>query len=175
MVLCTAGITDRRVLVRHWKIAAVAAAALSHPVSASDLVLGLGRDNIDDDKSDATVLQLEYHGNPMLEYGWGTISLFGAAEIDDDSDIYLGAGVSALWEVSEKWFVEGSLAGGYYDAGSDGNDLGGHVQFRTLIGVGVQLSDSRRISVAADHLSNAGLKDRNPGRNAIFLRYAISF
>ena len=61
------------------------------------------------------------------------------------------------------------------ETGSGGDDLGGHVQFRTLIGVGYRLSTNRRISLAADHLSNAGLKDRNPGRNALLLRYAISF
>lgn len=161
--------------MRLWTIAAVTSVALSPPVAASDFVLGLGRDNVDDDKSDATALQLEYHGNPMLEYDWGTVSILGAVEVDDDGDFYLGAGVSALWGLSEKWFLEGSLAGGYYDAGSNGDDLGGHVQFRTLIGLGYRLSDARRISVAADHLSNAGLKDRNPGRNALLLRYAISF
>lgn len=161
--------------MRHLMIAAVTPIVLAQPVSASDFVLGLGRDNIDDDKTNATVLQLEYHGKPLLDYEWGTIGLFGAVEVDDDSDFYLGAGVAALWDMSEKWFLEGSLAGGYYDAGSGGDDLGGHVQFRTLIGVGYRLSTNRRISLAADHLSNAGLKDRNPGRNALLLRYAISF
>lgn len=161
--------------MRRLTIAAAMSVALSQPVSASDFVLGLGRDNIDDGKSDATVLQLEYHGNPLREYGRGAVSLFGAVEVDDDSDVYLGAGVSALWEISERWFLEGSLAVGYYDDGKNGDDLGGHVQFRTLIGVGYRLSADRRISVAADHLSNAGLKDRNPGRNALLLRYAFSF
>lgn len=80
-----------------------------------------------------------------------------------------------LGNISEKWFVEGSLAAGYYDAGSRGMDLGGNVQFRTLAGIGYRVSYRSRISISIDHLSNAGIEDSNPGREAVTVRYGMSF
>ncbi|MEM9578921.1 MAG: acyloxyacyl hydrolase [Pseudomonadota bacterium] len=146
------------------------------PVPAGDLIIGLGVDNIDEDgASEAVAFQLEYHLDPIRQYAWGSVALMGVAETDEDEDIYIGAGMSLVWDVSPAWFVESSVAAGYYDAGSDGLDLGGEVQFRTLLGVGYRLSEASRISLAIDHLSNAGLEDENPGRNALHLRYGRSF
>ncbi len=98
-----------------------------------------------------------------------------AAQANDDGDTYVGIGLSALWNTSENWFIEGSLATGYYGEGSDGTDLGGELQFRTLIGFGYMLSDRASLSLAIDHLSNAGIEDENPGREAVWIRYRRSF
>jgi hypothetical protein len=143
---------------------------------AGELVFGVGQDNVDDDRySEAIALQLEYHTDPIFEYDWGIISVFGILEVDDDSDMYAGPGVATLWDISASWFVEASLAAGYYDRGSDSLDLGGNIQFRTLIGLGYRLSKKSGLSLALDHLSNAGIEDTNPGRNAIILRYRRAF
>lgn len=143
---------------------------------AGDFVVGLGADNFDDSEvSEAFSLQLEYHANPFAEYSRGSFSFMGAAEFDGDSDLFLGVGVSTLWHLSDNWFFESSFAPGYYDEGSDGKDLGGNLQFRTLIGFGYHVSQTSRISIAFDHLSNAGIEDVNPGREAIYIRYARSF
>lgn len=166
--------TLRRCLV----IPLVLAGALfsAQQTQAGDFVLGLGADNIDDsDFSEAFSIQLEYHANPFAEFSWGSFSFMGAVEFDDDSDVYVGLGVSALWNVSENWFFEGSFAPGYYDEGSDGKDLGGNLQFRSLVGFGYRISQNARLSIAIDHLSNAGIEDTNPGRDAVHLRYARSF
>lgn len=144
--------------------------------AAGDFVLGLGQSNFDDsDESQPFAVQLEYHTDPFLEYRWGDVSGIGVLEVDDDSNTYVGAGVAAMWNTGEKWFIEASLAAGYYGPGSDGQDLGGNWHFRSLLGFGYRLSDTRRVSLAIDHLSNAGIEDSNPGRNAIFLRYGVSF
>lgn len=149
---------------------------LANATLAGDVVFGLGQDNLDTSSaSEATAFQLEYHTDAIRSYSWGTVAAMGVLEYDDDEDFFLGAGLSLMWDVAPKWFVETSLAAGYYDAGSDGLDLGGDFQFRTLLGVGYRLSEKSRLSLAVDHLSNAGLEDVNPGRNALFLRYARSF
>lgn len=143
---------------------------------AGDLVLGLGQDNLDTSSaSEATAFHLEYHTDAIRSYNWGTVAVMGVLEYDDDDDFFAGAGLSLIWDVAPKWFVETSLAAGYYDAGSDGLDLGGDFQFRTLLGFGYRVSETSRISLAVDHLSNAGIEDINPGRNGLFLRYARSF
>lgn len=148
----------------------------ANPAFAADIVFGIGQDNVDSsDQSEAGALQFEYHTDPIRSYNWGSVSFMGVLSYDDDEDLFAGLGLSVLWDVAPKWFVETSLAAGYYDAGSEGLDLGGDFQFRTLLGFGYHLSETSRLSIAIDHLSNAGLEDVNPGRNGFFLRYARSF
>lgn len=144
-------------------------------LQAGEIVLGIGLDNLGSSFSEETVLLLEYHSDPIRTFGWGTIALFGVVETDADQDVFVGLGVSSRIPIGKRWFGEASLAAGYYDAGADSLDLGGNVQFRTLIGLGFELSENARLSLAVDHLSNASLERVNPGRNAIFLRYFRSF
>jgi hypothetical protein len=167
-----------RAMLCHTRIALLASVVLlaGSAAPAGDLVVGLGADNIDhDDVPEATTLHVEYQTDPLVTFGWGGISAMGVLEVDDQSDNYAGVGLSAIWNASARWFVEGSFAAGHYENGSDVLDLGGNLQFRTLLGIGYRLSDRTRVSLALDHLSNGGLDDTNPGRNAVFLRVARSF
>ncbi len=149
------------------------------PVSsaqADSFVVGLGADNVSTDRgSESVALQLEYHFDPIRSYDWGHFNVAGIAETDDDGDIFAGVGLALTWNLNDNWFVESGLAAGYYDGSSSSYDLGGNVQFRTLIGLGYRINDRSTLSLAATHLSNAGIEDVNPGRNAIFLRYGRSF
>lgn len=151
--------------------------AFSTTVAAADtVVLGIGVDNLDaTGANEAGAFQLEYHAEPMGQLLSGDLALMGVAQADADGDVFVGGGLSLTWQGRGKWFVESSLAAGYYDAGSDGLDLGGNVMFRTLLGVGYAISDTSRISLAVDHLSNAGLETVNPGRNAVHVRYGFNF
>lgn len=163
----------------HFKTVCAACAlsvVFGQTVQAGDFVLGIGQDNIDSKgTSEAVSVQLEYQFDPIRSYTWGAVSPIGVIGYDDDNDLYIGAGMALIWNTSENWFVEGSLAAGYYDAGSNGKDLGGDFQFRTLLGFGYRVTDNSRVSLALDHISNAGIYDENPGRNALMLRYARSF
>ncbi len=156
-------------------ITTIAFLASTFSAMAGEVVIGIGDDELDGRGSGSTTFQLEYHTDPVREYRWGTISGFVVAQVDDDSDTFVGAGLSAIRNLNEKWFFEGSLAAGYYDAGRTGVDLGGDLQFRTLIGLGYRISEKSRISIAIDHISNAGLEDFNPGREALTVRYGIKF
>lgn len=148
---------------------------LTSPTAASDFVFGLGQNDVDGQGAEAVAFQLEYHSEPLREYSWGSVSGMVATQVDDDGDSYLGVGVSLMWNTSDKWFVEGNWAVGYYDEGDGGTNLGGNLQFRTLVGFGYRMSDQTRLSIALDHLSNAGLKEFNPGREAVTIRYRIDF
>ena len=148
----------------------------ANSAQADAFKFGLGVDNIDTDRgSESVSLQLEYHFDPIRTYDWGHFGVAGIAEFDDDGDVFAGVGLALTWNLNQNWFVESGLAAGYYDAGSSGFDLGGNLQFRTLVGLGYRVNDSSTLSLAATHLSNAGIEDLNPGRNAIFLRYGRSF
>jgi hypothetical protein len=148
---------------------------LASPAAASDFVFGIGQDDVDGQGTEAVAFQLEYHTNPLREYSWGKVSGMVATQVDDDSGTYVGVGLSLLWITSDKWFVEGNFAVGYYDEGDGGTDLGSNLQFRTLVGFGYRMSDRTRLSIAIDHLSNAGVEKFNPGREAVSIRYGIEF
>jgi hypothetical protein len=156
-------------------IAAIALLSSTYSALAGDFILGIGVDDLDGSDSGSATFQLEYHTDPLREYRWGSISGFVVAQVDDDSDTFVGAGFSAIKNLNPKWFLEGSLAAGFYEAGRTGTDLGGDFQFRTLVGVGYRLSESSRISVAIDHISNGGFNSRNPGREALSIRYGMKF
>jgi hypothetical protein len=49
------------------------------------------------------------------------------------------------------------------------------MQFRTLIGLGYELDDTSRVSLALDHKSNARLESPNPGSETLAIRYRHSF
>jgi opacity protein-like surface antigen len=145
------------------------------PVFATDIVVGIGAGEETDRSSSTTAFQFEVHSNPIREFRWGNVSTTFVAQANSDKDAFVGVGLSALSNTRNNWFIEGSFAAGYYDAGSQGTDLGGNLQFRSLIGVGYRLSESSSVSLAVDHISNAGLNDFNPGRNSISIRYRMSF
>lgn len=148
---------------------------LSRPLDASELIVGIGVDDVDGREAETIAIEFEYHTNPLRQYGWGIVSGMFVIKADGDRDSYIGVGPSLLWNTSDQWFVEGSLTVGYYNEGNGGTNLGGNLQFRTLIGLGYRLSDRTRLSVAIDHLSNAGIEDFNPGREAVSVRYGVQF
>jgi hypothetical protein len=49
-------------------------------------------------------------------------------------------------------------------------DLGGHMHFRSTLGIGTNITDSAALSFAFSHISNGGLNDRKPGMDMVMLR-----
>ena len=145
--------------------------------TAGEYVLGIGYDDVlDQTGTEAAAFVAEYHADPFYSGERASYAWVGAGQLDTDGDVFLGIGVHANWLIGEgKWFVEGSFMPGYYEDGSDGTDLGGNVQFRTLFGVGYTVAPGRKLSLAIDHKSNADLEDRNPGSETLVLRYTVDF
>jgi hypothetical protein len=146
------------------------------PATSQEWVFGIGADGIfdgSDQKNPAFVV--EYHAKPFHSAKRFAANFAIAGQVNDDEDTFIGAGLAATYRLSSKWFVEGSFMPGYYNQGTNGTDLGGDLQFRSLIGVGYKVSKTGSISLAIDHKSNAGIGDINPGIEAIFLRYRRGF
>ena len=144
---------------------------------SGEVVLGLGLDDVlEHTNTSAPAIVAEYHASPFIEGRQAAYSYAIAAQIDNDRDIFIGAGLSAQWQLSDSpWFIEGSFMPGVYTKGTDGTPLNGKVQFRTLIGLGYKLNDTSRVSLALDHKSNARLKSPNPGSETLAIRYHHSF
>jgi hypothetical protein len=103
------------------------------------------------------------------------LGLAGGLMVDHLGNLWAGIGVSAVTPFGRRWFVETSLMPGFYDEGFRDNDLGHAFEIRSVIGLGYPLNPDFRISIAADHRSNAGVGDRNPGVNSFRLRLSSAF
>ena len=155
---------------------ALALAAINTPVHAGEWVIGIGAPDFSDSSADDSVAIIgEIHGDPFHSFGQIDLSWAGAAVIHDEGDFFVGAGISALWQSNSPWFVEASIMPGYFDASSASTDLGGEFEIRSLIGVGRQINDNTRVSLAIDHKSNADTGRSNPGVDTISLRLRKSF
>jgi lipid A 3-O-deacylase len=77
--------------------------------------------------------------------------------------------------ISESWFLEFSAGAAVHDGELETPDphkkeLGGRVLIRGAISLGVMLSETVSLSIYADHLSNAGVEERNEGLETAGLR-----
>ena len=99
---------------------------------------------------------------------WGA-----AARIDSEENAWAGAGFILNFPLSDSAFVETSFMPGYYHEGE--RDLGGELQFRSLIGVGWAVSPSGSVVLSLDHISNGGLESHNPGTETLTLGYRMAF
>ena len=119
-----------------------------------------------------TEVYLGYH----LGYKAGPFQPSFGLSVTQDGSTWAGAG--ARWTSEQVLggpvFFEASLMPGFYVQG-DGVDLGGNLQFRSRLGVGVKLSDTAAVSVGYDHRSNADTDRTNPGLEVLSLRFTTSF
>jgi len=144
--------------------------------SAADWVLGVGTSQFHDNNADnGALVSAEVHSNPFFTGNRFSASFMGVVDAHTSGDVFVGAGLSGLWDFNSQWFVEGSVAPGYFNASSPGNDLGSPFGIRLLLGVGYRLNTGDSLSLAVTHKSNASTASRNPGVNAIHLRYRHSF
>ena len=115
---------------------------------------------------------VEYHRMTgsfgRLDYGVG-----GAAMLGEGGGHWVGVGGVARYGIGSDYFVEGTFMPGYQLPGE--RDLGGPFQFRTLIGAGREVAPGQRVSVAISHRSNGPLYEKNPGIEALSLRYGREF
>ncbi len=143
---------------------------------SQNLVFGLGYSDYANEKSeDQAIVSLEYqhspfHDAPRFSATWG-----GALTVSEDGDTHVGLGLIGFFNFSERWYVEGSIMPGYFNAGNDLNDLGGDFQVRSLLGLGYTLNNGNDLSLAITHKSNASTNDDNPGVDSLVLRYSYAF
>ncbi|NOE18689.1 acyloxyacyl hydrolase [Ruegeria atlantica] len=157
-------------------LAAVLTVSTFATAHAQTVVFGAGYSDFSEATSeDQALIALEYHHTRFhqatrFSAGWGA-----AFSVDEDGDTHIGVGLVGLYSLGERWFVEGSVMPGYFNASNDQNDLGGDFQIRSLLGLGYNLNNGNRMSVAITHKSNASTNDENPGVNAVLLRYHLGF
>ena len=148
---------------------------LSTPAQSNSLIFGIGAEGVDGNDPTTTVFYLEYKSEPFFERGIFSASFNTTTRIDTDTDFFIGGGAIAELSLFHRVFFEASLLPGFYSEGDDGTDLGGNFQFRSLFGLGFNLNAKSAVSLAIDHLSNAGIESKNPGTEAVTFRYRRRF
>ena len=111
----------------------------------------------------------EYHSEKLrinsdgADIRWTTSVL-----LDNNDNGFVGTGISAEYRLSDTNFIEASFMPGYYKEGDV--DLGGHMHFRSTLGIGTNITDSAALSFAFSHIANSGLNNRNPGMDVVMPR-----
>ena len=141
-----------------------------------ELVFGLGHEFDSGARgTESPAVTLDLHGASGWDVGAVRIGWGVGAKLDTRGDIWVGVGLTALADMSQRWFAEASFMPGLYRKGPNGTRLGSGVAFRSLGGIGYRLTPDTSLGVAIDHKSNAGLGSSNPGINTISLRLRQQF
>lgn len=156
--------------------AALAVLFFATSAQAQSFVLGGGATDFNNPASeDSGIVTLEYHHNPLYQTGRFELGLAAALTVHTSGDLHAGLGVSGIYGLGERWFLEGSVLPGVYFENEDSNWIGGRFQIRSLLGVGYILGSGDRLSVGISHISNASTTDFNPGVNTVQLRWRRAF
>ncbi len=165
--------------MRACPVAALAVAlawGMAAPVAAQDLVIeGFHNDYSSGGSEDAPALGLEVWARPFAQAGPFAFRLGVGVTADARGNLWAGLGPAAVWSPGSHWFVDASLMPGLYRAAGEGFDLGNDLEFRSTLALGYRIDLVSAVAVALRHVSNADTGPRNPGMNAVGLRYYRSF
>ena len=103
----------------------------------------------------------------------GKISPITGFMMTADSATYLYTGVQAEYEIG-KLNLTPSFSPGYYTMG-DGKDLGSPLEFKTEVQLSLELLPGSKLGYSYNHVSNAGIGDKNPGANSYMFNFMKSF
>ncbi len=105
--------------------------------------------------------------------GFGPFQMSYGLSVTTEGDAWAGIGSLYTHEFAGGGaYVQLHAMPGLYMAGS-GPDLGGAVEFRSGIELGVQTRGGVRFGLSYDHRSNAGLYEENPGLETVQFRVSI--
>jgi hypothetical protein len=152
---------------RPWTLFGV---ALNPPDSVG---LSLGSTDVLDSagRGEATwEMQFPSRRPPLWPRKWPALHPLAGVLATTDGSIYPYAGLSVRFPVSSRvWFTPSLAVGGYVHGG--GFDLGAPIEFRSRAEMVYQLSARGRIGLAFGHLSNSGIRKRNPGTETLSITY----
>ncbi|WP_102226725.1 acyloxyacyl hydrolase [Acidimangrovimonas sediminis] len=149
--------------------------ALTGPAHAAEWSLTPGVENFSAVGAPTKpALSFELQASPLRRSGRWRFGLGGAVSWDGAGDLWAGAGLVVRYEM-KGWYVEVSGMPGVYHVGSDATDLGGPLEFRSLLGIGYRLTPTNAVMLEIHHRSSADIYSYNPGVNGVGLRFTQRF
>jgi len=133
-----------------------------------------GNFDFSDDKQSALLFGFQ-HQNEDLERNTiiGNISPITGGFVTENSAAYIYTGFEWNVKMGELTFTP-SFAPGLYHKG-DGKDLGHALEFKSEVQLSFNLSQSSKLGLSYNHVSNASLGDKNPGANSYMFNFLKSF
>ena len=112
---------------------------------------------------------MRFIGSP---YFWKLQPVLGASVASNGSG-WVGAGSAVTWRAQHSGlFFRTSVMAGLHRRGA-GRDLGGPVQFRSAVDVGLLHRNGMEFGIGADHRSNANIYTANPGLNTAYVFLSV--
>jgi hypothetical protein len=148
-------------------IVASASACLGAHASARPpaLVVEAGAFDIDDELDPMVGVELR-----MPEHDLGLVPIAGVAALGAGG-LYAYGGLRYPIELSERWTLAPSFAGGLYEEGKV--DPGGAIEFRSVLELSFLVRPGLRAGVYVGHLSNSSIYAHNPGTEVVVLNLAV--
>jgi hypothetical protein len=133
-----------------------------------------GNFDFSDDKQSALLFGFQ-HQNEDLERNTiiGNISPITGGFVTENSAAYIYTGFEWNVKMGELTFTP-SFAPGLYHKG-DGKDLGHALEFKSEVQLSFNLSQSSKLGLSYNHVSNASLGDKNPGANSYMFNFLKNF
>ncbi len=91
--------------------------------------------------------------------------------VNSDGGVYGYGGIYSNYQVGQFLITPSLRVGGYAKNGS--KDLGSIFQMETSLQGAYEFQNGMRLGVRFSHISNAGLKDKNPGAETLLLSYSL--
>lgn len=138
--------------------------------------LSLGATDVLDDSERGEVsweIQFPSRRVPLWPKRWPDPHPLAGVLTTTDGSIYPYAGLSVRLPIASRvWFTPSLSVGAYVHAG--GFDLGAPIEFRSRAEVVYQLSARNRIGLSFGHISNSGIRRRNPGTETLSFTFYSS-
>ena len=133
--------------------------------NSTEFNLYTGMFDFSDDGKRSTLIGLQHQNeNLNRDTFLGNLSPITGAMITADNATYFYTGIQAHYKIGSLNLTP-SFAPGYYNEGN-GKDLGHALEFKSEIQLSQELKKDSQFGFSYNHLSNANLRDKNPGANS---------
>ena len=134
----------------------------------------VGNFDFSDDKQSAILFGFQHQNEDLRRDTFvGNISPITGGFFTENSAAYIYTGFEWNVEMGELTFTP-SFTPGLYHKG-DGKDLGHTLEFKSEVQLSLNLSQSSKLGLSYNHVSNASLGDKNPGANSYMFNFLKNF
>lgn len=133
-----------------------------------------GMFDFSDEKQRAVLVGFQHQNEELYrETFLGTLSPITGVFLTENSAMYAYTGVEWNFDIGPL-NVTPSFAPGLYGEGN-GKDLGHILEFKSEVQASFNFSESTKLGMSYNHLSNASLGDKNPGANSYMFNFLKKF
>ena len=134
------------------------------------LTVGVGHVAVlDSDVADPEVYKVEYRFKPKTK--WQLAPAIGIARSANDAS-FVFAVAERDFQLTNHWTLTPSFGAGIFDDSREVK-LGHDLEFRSGLKLSYQFDNKVRLGLGIFHISNAGLGDKNPGTEPVFLSLSV--